>query len=123
VDWMTRLHEPFFRSRNDVENYLSQELRAAVPEGWEFRRAGEELNWTIRKQGSTFPQESYAVRVTVGLDLVILYHGNSDAGPFGLRQVLNSAMVIDSVLLRAFSLRQCLAKMFAECEPNVYGLT
>jgi hypothetical protein len=38
-DWLTKLHEPFFRTQEDAETYLMRELPPAVPEGWGISRS------------------------------------------------------------------------------------
>ena len=51
LECFQRFHEPFFRSRKDAESYVNRELAGAVPEGWGVRRlSGEHLRWSIEKR-------------------------------------------------------------------------
>ena len=122
MDWIRRLHEPFFGSAEDAETYVDVELRAALLEGWRFRRAQEPLAWIVEKNSGNAPMENYGVRVSRGLDLVILTYGNSDAGAFNLSLVLQNALVVEAGMLRGFPLRRCLQHLF-ERKPNLWGLT
>jgi hypothetical protein len=121
MEWLEKLTEPFFRSRQDAESYVTSELAAVVPEGWVVVRYSDQpLTWTIEKQRFT---QDYSVRISKGLDVVILSYGNSSAGMFGLHHALHYALVIDSVMLRKFSLRECLGFMFANHKPNEWSCT
>lgn len=67
--------------------------------------------------------QDYQVRISGDLECAILYYGNSDQGPFGLHNVLQSARVIETRFLRGFSLGQCLRTLIADHPPNQWGLT
>ena len=126
-DWLTKLHEPFFRTQEDAETYALHELSQAVPEGWGITRPpGERLTWIIKKE-SLEPEEwqdqDYCLQITKGLDFVILTFGNKDVGPFGLHQALHNALVIKAVMLRGFSLSDCLRYLFTHRKPNAWGYT
>ena len=122
MDWLTKLDEPFFRSREEADAFVTRELAQTVPQGWRVNRPlDERLTWVIQKvelePGEWFDQD-YTLRVSDGLDFVIFTCGNSDEGPFCLRHVLLNALVIESVMLRAFSLSDCLRFLFAGQKPN-----
>ncbi len=76
----------------------------------------------IYQEPHSFPQQNYGVKVSKGLDLVILTYGNSDAGAFNVSLVLQRAFVIEAVMLRAFGLRRCIARLMEE-RANTWGLT
>jgi hypothetical protein len=127
LEWITRRHEPFFSNSEDAEAYVSRELPAAVPEGWEITRAAEtRLTWVIKKtelEAGEWPIQEYLVRISIGLDFFIFTHGNRDWGVFGLHHALQNALVIEAAMLRAFSLAECLRFLFSECKPNEWGYT
>lgn len=121
IEWLDRLHEPFFRSEKDAEIYVNRELAGVVSQGWVVRRFPEKpLTWIIEKIGSA---QDYSVRISNGLDVVILSYGNSSVGVFGLHHALQTALVIDSVMLREFTLSRCLSFMFANHSPNEWSAT
>jgi hypothetical protein len=126
-DWVTRLHEPFFRSREDAEAYVSREIGGAVPEGWAVRRLPDyPMAWVIEKKTlahGDWPIQEYCVRIANGLDVVIFTYGNNDVGGLNLHHVLHQALVIDAVMLRGFGLSQCLRSLFANHKPNEWGYT
>jgi hypothetical protein len=126
LDWLTKLYEPFFLTQNDAETYITRELPLGVPEGWGISRSpGKQLTWIIKKE-KLEPEEwqiqDYCVRISNGLDFVIFTYGNTDVGVFNLHQVCQSALVIEAVMLRRFSLGECLSILFAR-KPNEWGYT
>jgi hypothetical protein len=127
MDWLKRLHEPFFRSEQDAEAYVTRELALAVPEGWGFSKSsGEHLTWIIKKEKlepKEWPNQGYCVRVSSGLELMIFTFGNTDARGFNLQQVLQTALVIGTVMLRKFSLGECVRSLFADRKPDEWGYT
>ena len=127
MDWVTNIHEPFFQNREKAEKYVAQELELAVPEGWRISQSRDQpLTWIIEKEKlepQEWPNQDYCVRVSNGLDLVIFTYGNTDVGPFQLQHVLHSALVIEAVMLRAFSLSDCLRFLFTHQKPNESGYT
>jgi hypothetical protein len=123
MDWLRKLHEPFFQSRRDAEQYVDEELRASVPAGWTHRRSGDPLTWVLESMDRGGAQKNYVVKLSSGLDYLILTYGNSDHGAFNLSMILQRALVIESGALRGFALRKCIDELFAECKPNVCGLT
>ena len=126
-DWVTRIHEPFFRSHQDAETYVSGEIAGAVPEGWAVRRLPDyPLTWVIEKkklEPGEWPIQEYCVRIANGLDVVILTYGNNDVGGLNLHHVLHRALVIDAVMLRGFALGKCLNHLIANHKPNEWGYT
>jgi hypothetical protein len=127
-DWLTKLHEPFFRTQEDAETYALRELSQAVPEGWGIARSpGERLTWIIKKEKlepGEWPDQEYCLQITKGLDFVILTFGNNDAGPLGLlHHALQNALVIKATMLRGFSLSDCLGYLFTHHKPNEWGYT
>ncbi len=127
MDWLTKLREPFFRTREEAEAYVTRELDLALPEGWRIRRSPDEhLTWTIAKerlQPTEWPNQEYCVRVSSGLDFLILTYGNNDVGCFSLHHVLQTALVIQAVMLRQYDLSDCLRYLFADRKPNEWGYT
>lgn len=127
MDWLTKRHEPFFRSEVDAETYVARELPTAVPEGWRIIRSpNEHLTWIIKKEKlepEEWPMQEYCVRVTKGLDFVIFTFGNKDAGPDPVHVFLQNALVIEAVMLRRLNLRECLGFLFARRKPNEWGYT
>lgn len=127
ADWLTKLHEPFFRTQEDAEAYFTRELPRALPEGWGIiRPSGERLTWLVKKEKlepAEWQEQDYCVRITNSLDFVIFTYGNADVGPFNLHHVLHKALVIQAVMLRRFSLSECLISLFVQCEPNEWGHT
>ena len=127
LEWITKIQEPFFRSTEDAEAYVMRELPPAVPAGWGFSRSPSEgLTWIIKKEQlepGEWKNQDYCVRISKGLDFVIFTYGNKDVGPFNLHHALHSALVIEAVMLRRFSLRECLTSLFAHRKPNESGYT
>ena len=126
-DWMEKLHEPFFDTEEDAETYVMRELPPNVPEGWSIiRYPRERLVWIIRKEklapGEWHGQE-YCVRISKGLDVVLLTYGNNDCGPLRLKHALHTALVIEAPTLRKFPLGECLRSLFADRKPNEWGYT
>jgi len=127
MDWILN-KEPFFRTREDAEEYVTRELPPILPEGWKIERpsTGEGLTWVltrISKPGEHAEWHNYRVQVSRGLDFVIFYWGNSDRGAFELHHVLQTALVIETRALRGFSLAECLQALLEQYEPNRLGLT
>jgi hypothetical protein len=126
-DWLTKLHEPFFRTGKDAEEYVMRELSLAVSEGWRITRPpGERLTWVIKKEKlepGEWHDQDYCVRISNGLDFLILIYGNKDVGPFGIEHALHNALVIEAVMLRGFRLSACLRFLFAHCKANEWGYT
>jgi len=119
-EWLAKFHEPLFHSRKEVEEYVTHELGTIVPQGWSISKPrGGDLTWIIdRMDPGHSNAEDYCLRVPSSLDLVILTYGNTSAGPFCLHHALQKAFVIEAVMLRRFSLTECLSFLFANCEPN-----
>jgi hypothetical protein len=124
-DWIRKLHEPFFRCQEDAETYVMRELPPAVPEGWGISRfSGQRLTWIITKEKlepGEWHNQDYCVRISKGLDFVIFTYGNTDVGLFDLDHALHNALVIEAVMLRRFSLGECLSSLFAHRKPNEWG--
>ena len=127
IEWLEKLNVPFFRSRKDAESYVARELSGIVPDGWVVRRySDQQLSWTIEKKNrepGACVMLDYGIWITKGFDAVILTYGNETAGTFGLDHALHTALVIDSVILRKFSLRECLSFLFSNHKPNSWGAT
>jgi hypothetical protein len=127
MDWATRLREPFFLTPEAADTYVTNELRRAVPQGWTIRRSpNEHLTWILGKQTPApgeWPIQDFAVRISKGLDLVTFIYGNNDAGILTVRQAVQKALVLDAVMLRTYSLSECLNFVFANCPPNEWGYT
>lgn len=125
--WLSKINEPFFRSKEEAEAFVSRELSSVIPEEWEIERSSNtHLDWVIRGRNPTsqeWQNQEYSVRITSGLDFVILTHGNTDVGPFGLQHALHNALVIEAVMLRRFSLAQCVEFLLRNCKPNEWGYT
>jgi hypothetical protein len=125
MDWIM-IREPFFRTAEEAEQYVTRELPPAVPEGWRIERSsGERLTWIVARTptNSRGGWENYRVEVSRGLDFVIFFWGNSDHGGFGLHHVLGKALVIETRALRGCGLGQCLRSLFENYPPNQLGLT
>lgn len=127
LDWLTKLHEPFFKSSQEAERYVSHELEVAVPKDWRIvRQDRKPLSWVLEKaelSSGEWPNQDYCVWVTTDLAFVIITHGNNDVGPLSLHQVLQNALVIESVMMREFSLAECVHFLFATKKPNEWGYT
>ena len=128
-EWLEKLNVPLFRSRSDLESYVNREIARTIPDGWavhRYPREGGQPVWTIfrdRRDPGCSTDYDYIVQVPKSLECVILTHGNKDAGTFGLHHALQSALVIDCVMLREFSLKECLTYLFEHCEPNERNAT
>jgi hypothetical protein len=127
-EWWNKLDKPFFRSTAHAAAYVSAEIARTIPDGWKACEvpSGKGVGWIIEKQtrsAGDCASHDYVVRLPGSLDVVILSHGNCDAGTYGLHHALQSALVIDSVMLRLFSLGECLAHLFNNCEPNERNAT
>ena len=107
--------------------YVTSELAQTVPEGWTMVQApGERLTWIIKKERlepKEWGLQDYSVRLSKGLDLVVLTYGNNDVGPFDLRHALHNALVIETGMFREFNLRDCMLLLFSGCKPNEWGYT
>ncbi len=128
MDWVTRFREPFFRTLEEAETYVTRELAQTVPQGWAASCfPGERLTWQIKKERpdpGEWPNQEYGLRISSGLDFMILTHGNSDEGAvMTVRHALLNAFVIETVMLRRFSLGECLSFLFRHCKPNEWGYT
>ena len=101
-------------------------LPGGVPEDWTVRRSPDQsLTWIIAKkklEPGEWVDKDYAVRVSADLDVLIFTYENNDAGcnPF-LQQLLQKALVIDTVMLRGVTLGECLRFLFANHKPNEWG--
>lgn len=126
-DWLNRINEPFFRTHEEAESFVARELALAVSEGWKIERLSDtSLTWIISRKTpppEEWQNQEYSVRVTNGLDFVIFTHSNTDVGPFGLHHALQTALVIEAVMLRRFSLSECMDFVFRHCKPNQWGYT
>jgi len=126
-DWLSRLGEPFFRSREEAEAFVAHQLPAVVLEGWTVERPSDPaLTWVVKRTNPPPEQwrnQEYSVQITDGLDFLIFTHGNTDIGPFGLHHALRNALVIEAVMLRRFSLTECLDFLYRKCKPNEWGYT
>jgi len=126
-EWLKQYHKPFFRSRKEAEAYVTNELARALPEGWAYRKSPDKpLIWSIREEKFKYAEvvgEDYTVRISQSLDLVIVEHGNSSAGCFGLHHALLNASVIDAVMLREFPLGVCVKYLLAHHKPNEWCAT
>ena len=127
MDWITKFHEPFFGTREEAEAYVTRELPPGVPEGWGISRPPDgRLTWIISKkklEPGEWQTQAYGVRLSNGLDFVIFTHGNNDIGPFQLQHALQHGLVIEAVMLRRFSLGECVSFLFRHCKPNEWGFT
>jgi len=128
-DWLQKMGVPLFRSRSDLESYVNREIARTIPDGWavhQYPFEGGRPAWTIfrdRPDPACSTDYDYIVQVPESLECVILTHGNTDAGMLGLHHALQSALVIDCVMLREFSLGECLTYLFEHCEPNERNAT
>jgi hypothetical protein len=52
---------------------------------------------------------------------VIFTYGNNDAGLLSLHHALHKALIIDTAMLRRFTLSECLKSLFADHKPNQWG--
>jgi hypothetical protein len=127
MDWLAKIREPYFLNEADAVAYIDRELPLAIPDGWAVERVpGERLMWVITKHKlapGDWAQQDYGVRISTGLDLMVLTYGNNDMGVFGLRQALPKSLVLQTVMFRKFSLGECMGFLFRQCEPNQWGYT
>jgi hypothetical protein len=124
-DWLMALDEPFFRDEAEAEIYVMRELPRSVPAGWKVNKSSGFLTWGITKtdvRPGEWRHQDYCLRISKGLDFVILTYGNKDIGPLLLSHVLLNALVIESVTLRQFGLSECLTCLFTH-QPNEWGYT
>jgi hypothetical protein len=50
MDWLEKIHLPFFGGRDGAEAFITRELARAVPEGWAVERSsGDSLEWIVKK--------------------------------------------------------------------------
>lgn len=125
-----QIGKPLAGTRRAAEEFLTAELRKAVPPGWQLVTLEDPgmppgavpvSCWEVRK--ADLPLESYGIRLSAGLDLVCFLYGNTDVGPGNLDQHLQPARVIEAWLLHRYGVRACLQHIMAHCEPNRYGYT
>ena len=123
-----------FADFQDLARYVEDEITRAMPEGWKFEREmpqpipGEDAAAASAASWLIFPDErhrncAYILTVSADHSLFIIYHGNSDAGPFDLHHALRDAKVMDRVGLRFVPLSDALLHVFDQCKPNEWGLT
>ena len=126
MDWIMN-REPFFPTREEAEEYMKRELPPAAPAGWKVERSsGERLSWTITRilqPGERGPWQNYRVEISRGLDFILFFYGNSDAGCLGLHQLMEHVLAMETRVLRGYGLGECLKRLFAEYQPNRLGLT
>lgn len=127
MDWLNKLGKPFFPTREDAATYITGELQRSLPADWKVTFSSDDrLAWTIEKtqlQPGEWPNKSYSLRLSVGLDFLIFTYGNCDKGPFSLYHAFHNAMVIETVMLRRFGLVECLNHVLSHCKPNEWGYT
>ena len=127
MDWLSKLNEPFFGTRQEAEQYMTAELKRALPDGWKIDTpSGDALSWAIEKtklQAGEWPNQDYGVRISDNLEVVIITHSNRDEGLFAMHHALQQAMVIQASMLRKFALGECLSYVMSLCKPNEWGYT
>lgn len=124
MSWIEQLGQPLAASQAEAEDYMSRELRQALPSGWELSpRGGAELTWSLQKPGdsASAPQEEYGVRLTADLKLVLFTYGNSDAGILRLEQCLQPALMIEAAALHHYGVKEILRLLIAQYPPNRFG--
>ena len=128
MSWIEHLGEPLCRTREEAEQYITTELKQAVPKGWKVKRImGPRHAWTIARDvipSGEWPDQEYSVQISAGLDLIIFTHDNNDRGPlWAIQCALQNALVIDSSALREVGMAACISRLLAECHPNEWGYT
>lgn len=116
------VEEMRFESDAEVVRYVESEARRALPAGWHLDRLDEgRLAWRIAPPGQG--GNDYLLYVTGDRSEFIFFHGNTDAGPLHLGQLLLNAKVLDVKALRWCPLSRCIEHVLETCELNRWGLT
>ena len=114
-----------FSSEADAISYVDEELARGLPTEWSFERDSGPLRWRIVRQGKppVAGWDEYDLEVTGDLCVVIIYYGNSDAGPLRIEKVMQAALVVHCEAFEWYPLRQMLPLLLASYAPNRWGLT
>lgn len=111
-----------FKSDSEVAQYVESQARLALPAGWRLERlGGERLRWRIVPPGEN--RDDYLLHVSADRSDLVFLHGNTDAGPISLDQMLLNAKVLDVKTLRWFPLSRVIEHVLRTCELNRWGLT
>lgn len=124
------MHElPAFATPEEWERWLENELVAALPAGWTWRRSSSYVPASRRCWEVAPPEapsgllEEFTIELSANADTVLVYCENSDAGFGGPHLLVQRARVIQREVLALSPLRDLLRWIFEKCEPNVHGLT
>jgi len=129
--WTENIGKPLCPTREEAEQYITEELTKAAPEGWVVQRykdpmfpaAAPRMSWAV-SSNETDPTRDYGVRLSASLEFVIFTYGNDGAGPAdSIRQALQQARVIEAWELRRYGMPACLEYVMSNCNPNQWFLT
>jgi hypothetical protein len=116
------MNETTFKSDSELIEYVESQARLALPAGWRFERLeGERLGWRIVAPGQNL--DDYLLHVSADRSEFVFLHGNTDAGPLQLNQVLLNAKVLDVGGLQWISLSRVIEHILESCELNQWGRT
>ena len=112
-----------FSTEDDLVDYVEREISEALPSGWSSTRTdGNQLIWKIVPDNSILDTD-YRLRVTADGTLFVLEYGNTDAGAFGLRNLMLNAKVFDAQALYCFSLADAIKDVMNRYKPNEWGFS
>jgi hypothetical protein len=116
-----RHEEVVFSSDVELIDYVDDQARPVLPQGWTIERSEEELTWRILPPGER--TVDYILRVSSDRTIFMILHGNTDEGPIRLDTMLYNAKVMDLESLRFFPLGVAIADVIQTCKLNRWGLT
>jgi hypothetical protein len=122
--------KPLCATREEAEEFITEELTRAAPPGWEVERYVEwtgpdlvpRLTWRVYRSPAGQGRGEYGVRLAASLDLIVFTYGNTDAGVITAERAMLYARVIDPWDLRRFGMAACL-ELVMNSEPNLWGYT
>lgn len=118
---------PLADTAEEATRWLDAELRACVPEGWALRPMhAETIAWTLERvvvPEGEWPHQSYDIRLTGDLDLVVVTCGNVDAGALHVGNAVRQARLIGADAIRVYGFAACFAHVMATAKPNEWAYT
>jgi len=111
-----------FKSDAEVVRYVESQARLVLLADWRLERLeAERLGWRIVLPGQNL--NDYLLHVSADRSDFVFLHGNTDAGPLDLDQLLLNAKVLDIKALQWLPLSRFIEHVLRTCEPNRWGLT
>jgi hypothetical protein len=111
--------------KDDVYAQIEHAIENAVSEGWTVRKKEYEdcLRWEVWPNSDSVGFSYYDIEFIPARKMVIVFHGNTDIGPIGIRHLLHEAVVLYLRDSDFFPLSERLKEVFRSRSPNEYGLT